>query len=473
MSLCQACSKTACRACISRRTMLSQAVALAAAPAAAFSQALPAAPQRTRPEGKPRIDVYFIRPPQTPVISWPGGNCDVPAQQALFTRTIEAAARKMQVDLRLEPKPLDGAAEVSACLERLHQSPPDGLLLVAMELQRWDHVKQLVENRGDVPAIVYSNLSAFTAHMQAARYTPKTYLAATQDVAWLEQGVRMLSALWQIRNTRLLWVGDKQLKEPLVPHWGTTFHRVTKTRFQEEFNRTQVTLDVRAMADAYATAARKIVEPSHADLIEAAKNYVVIRRLMEAEKCHGVTIDCLGWKNPVCVAYSKLMDEGCVAACESDVQAAMMQLIVGLVARRPGFIQDPSPNTVNNTLIGAHCTSPTRLKGFDNPWRAPFLLRDYHTRTGASPQVLWPEGDDATVIDFNDWKTLMFSPGKVVSNIAQPPAGCCRTAVEVSISGEVDTLNTKGFHQLFVWGNIAPELKAFCRLAGVQTTSIA
>ncbi|MEN6401917.1 MAG: hypothetical protein ABFD94_08210, partial [Armatimonadia bacterium] len=236
MSFCQACSKTACRACISRRTLLSQAAALAAAPAAAFSQALPATPHRTRPEGKPKIDVYFIRPLQTPVISWPGGNCDVPAQQALFTRTIEAAARKMQVGLRLEPKPLDGAAEVSACLERLHQSPPDGLLLVAMELQRWDHVRQLVENRGDVPAVVYSNLSAFTAQLQTGRSTPKTYVAATQDVAWLEQGVRMLSALWQIRNTRLLWVGDKQLKEPLVPHWGTSFHRVTKTRFQEEFS---------------------------------------------------------------------------------------------------------------------------------------------------------------------------------------------------------------------------------------------
>ncbi|MEN6605260.1 MAG: hypothetical protein ABFD86_22850, partial [Bryobacteraceae bacterium] len=163
----------------------------------------------------------------------------------------------------------------------------------------------------------------------------------------------------------------------------------------------------------------------------------------------------------------------CVAACESDVQAAMMQLIVNLVAERPGFIQDPSPNTVNNTLIGAHCTSPTRLKGYDNPWRAPFLLRDYHTRTGASPQVLWPVGDDATVIDFDDWKTLLFSPGKVVSNIAQPPSGCCRTGVEVSISGDIDTLNTKGFHQLFVWGNIARELKAFCRLAGVQAAPIA
>ncbi len=473
MSLCHNCHQTACRARMSRRTLLSQAAALAVAPAGAFSQALPATPHRTRPAGKPRIDVLFLRPAETPVVSWPGGNCDVPAQQALFTKTIEGAAKKLDVDLRLQPKPVDGRAEVGACLERLRQSPPDGLLLVAMELQRWEDVDHFVESRGDIPTIIYSNLSGFTKQLQSGRHTPKTYLAATQDAAWLEQGVRMLSALWQIKNTRLLWIGDKPLKETLVPHWGTTFHRITKTRFQEEFRRTQVTPDVRAMADAYSKAARKIVEPSPADLVEAAKNYVVIRRLMEAEKCHGVTIDCLGWKNPVCVAYSRLLDEGCVAACESDLQAAMAQLIVGLVTGRPGFIQDPSPNTVNNTLIGAHCTSPTKLKGFDNPWRAPFLLRDYHTRTGASPQVLWPVGDDATVLDFDDWTTLTFSAGKVVSNIAQPPSGCCRTAVEVSIDGNVDTLNTKGFHQLFVWGNIARPLTAFAKLAGVQTSPIA
>jgi hypothetical protein len=473
MSLCHACNQTGCRTRMSRRTLLSQAVALAAAPAEAFSQALATTPHQTRPAGKPRIDVFLVRPAETPVVSWPGGNCDVPAQQALFTKTLEAAAKKLDVDLRLQAKPVDGSAEVGACLERLRQSPPDGLLLVAMELQRWQHVNQFVESRGDIPTLIYSNLSGFTQHMQPVRDNAKTFLAATQDVAWLEQGLRLLSAVWQIKNTRLLWIGDKPLKETNVPLWGTTFHRVTKTQFQEEFQRTTATPEVRAMADAYAKAAKKIVEPAPPDLVESAKNYVVIRRMMESEKCHGVTIDCLGWKNPVCVAYSRLMDEGCVAACESDVKAAVAQLIVSLVARRPSFIQDPSPNTVNNTLIGAHCTSPTRLKGYDNPWRAPFLLRNYHTRTGVSPQVLWPEGDDATVVDFDDWTTLMFSSGKVVSNIAQPPAGCCRTAVEVSLNNVSNTLNTKGFHQLFVWGNIERQLQAFGKLAGAQTGPIA
>ncbi len=472
MTSCNSCKSKSC-SILSRRNLLRQAAALAVAPSEAFSAALATPVHQTRPAGKPKIDVIFCRPLETPVVSWPGGNADVPAQQALITRTIESAGRKLGADVRIQQQPVESPAEVNTVLERLQKTAPDGLIIAAMELNRWKTVNEIVTKRGDIPTIIYSLLSGFTDHYQAGRHTPRTYLASTPDVAWLEQGMRLLSALWQIKNTRLLWVGDNQLKTPVIPHWGTTFHRVTKTHFQEVFRQTTATPEVRAMADAYAKAARKIVEPSGADLVESAKNYTVIRRLMEEEKCHGITIDCLGWKNPVCVAYSRLMDEGCVAACEADTPAAMAQLIVGLIAGRPGFIQDPSPNTVNNTLIGAHCTSPTRLKGFHNEYRAPYVLRNYHTRTGVSPQVLWPVGDPATVVDFDGWTTLMASAGKVVSNIAQPPAGCCRTAVEVSISGNVDTLNTKGFHQLFVWGDIVRPLKVFAKLAGVEAAAIA
>jgi hypothetical protein len=127
---------------------------------------------------------------------------------------------------------------------------------------------------------------------------------------------------------------------------------------------------------------------------------------------------------------------------------------------------------VNNTLIGSHCTSPTRLKGAHDSYQAPYILRNYHTRTGVSPQVLWPEGDEVTAVDFDNWTTLVAGAGRVISNIAQPPSGCCRTAVEISIGNAADTRDTKGFHQLFVWGNLERPLRAFGRLAGVEVKRI-
>jgi L-fucose isomerase-like protein len=257
-----------------------------------------------------------------------------------------------------------------------------------------------------------------------------------------------------------------------VPGLGTVFHPIARSRFPEELAKVEATDEVRAIADFYAKHAAKIVEPTPPEILDAARNYVACRRLMDAERCHGITIACLGWKNPVCLAFSKLLDEGIVAGCEADLDAALSLQLLHLLFERSGFIQDPSPNTVNNTLIGAHCTSPTKLEGFHQPYRAPYQLRSYHTRTGVSMQVLWPVGKPVTVMKFQGGGTMLVGSGRVVANIPQPPSGCCRTAVEIELEGVADSLDTKGFHQLFVLGELERPLRAWCKLAGVNAVHI-
>ena len=457
---------------MSRRRFLAAAGAAAAAAQVLGRLASPLFGEEPRTAGRPVVGVVFVRPQKGPVVSWPGGNCDAAAQQALFAKTMAEAADRLDVELQVRAKPIEKVEEANVYLEQVRAKPPDGLIVCAMELFCWEPVNQLVQHRGDIPTVVYSNLSGFTDNLQCGRNTPKTFLGATQDVGWLATAVQMLAAIWRMRHTRLLLVagggGDRT-----VEHLGTTFHGIPKARFEEEFKKVEATDDVRAMADAYARGAKAVVEPTPADLLEAAKNYVVIRRLLEAENCQGITIDCLGWKNPVCLAYSRLLDEGVVAGCEADQGAALGMLLSMLLLGRPGFIQDPSPNTVHNTLIGAHCTSPTRLEGFDQPYRAPYVLRNYHTRTGVSPQVLWPEGKDATIMTFTGSASLAVGTGRVRANIPQPPSGCCRTAVEIELDGVADTRDVKGFHQLFILGNHGRILKAYGQLAGIQVTPIA
>lgn len=422
--------------------------------------------------GKPVVSVVFIRPEKPFIVSWPGGNCDTNAQQALFTKTLTKAAEKLGVQLDVRAKPMVEPKEVNAYLEQIKKSPPDGLIVVAMCLFRWGPVNQIVEKRGDIPTIIYSNVSGFTKHLQCGRNTPKTFMGATQDVGWLAFALRMLNTIWRMKKTRILCVKSNPGADINLDGVGTTFHMIDKSRFQEEFKKVRASEEVRAMADFYAKNAKKIVEPTKADIIEAAKNYIVCRRLMEAENCQGITVACLGWKNPVCLAFSRLLDEGIVAACEADLNAAISQLLTHLLFERPGFIQDPSPNTVNNTLIGAHCTSPTKLHGFNERYRAPYVLRNYHTRTGVSPQVLWPVGEEVTVMDFIDSKSIVVGTGRVVSNIEQPPSGCCRTAVEIELDSTADSRDAKGFHQLFIYGNLERPLRAYGRLAGIDVKPI-
>ena len=92
------------------------------------------------------------------------------------------------------------------------------------------------------------------------------------------------------------------------------------------------------------------------------------------------------------IAWSRLLDEGGVGTCECDRLAGVSQLLTAQLLGRPGFMQDPVPNSVNNTFMGAHCTSPTRLAGFDKP-HVPFQLRNHdESGMGCVPQVLWPVG---------------------------------------------------------------------------------
>jgi len=67
----------------------------------------------------------------------------------------------------------------------------------------------------------------------------------------------------------------------------------------------------------------------------------------------------------------------------------------------------------------------------------------------------------------------------VVSNIAQPPAFLCRTAVELKVDGleDWDTHTYRrgqrcGFHSSYVLGDMREHFDAFGPLAGVKITPI-
>lgn len=431
----------------------------------AFAAQAPAA-------GKPVISVAFVRPRQTPIVSWPGGQTDVAAQQALYTQTLSEAAAKLDVQLQTRAEPLENGEQVDAYLAQLKQAPADGLLVCAMELTQWPEVLHLAQSRGDVPLVVYSNMTSFTGQMLPTRQVPGTYVGATPDVSWLAFGLRMLATVWRMKHTRLAILAGAETNEVVVPRLGTTLRYLPAARFDEELAQVTATDEVRAMAEAYTRAAQEIVEPQAADILDAARNYVVCKRIMEAEGCQGLSFACLGRRNPVCMAFSRLLDEGVVAGCEADVNAALSMLLTQSLLDRSGFIQDPSANTVSNTLIGAHCTSPTKLEGFAQPYRAPYKLRSYHTGTGAAMEVLWPEGRDVTVMQLTGPDQMILGSGRVVSNIAQPPAGCCRTAVEVAVEGVADTDTCKGFHQLFVLGSHERAYRAYCQLTGIEVVHI-
>jgi len=56
----------------------------------------------------------------------------------------------------------------------------------------------------------------------------------------------------------------------------------------------------------------------------------------------------------------------------------------------------------------------------------------------------------------------------VVKNIDTPPAGGCRTSVELQMDNIEDCRDVKGFHQVVTLGNHRRILEGFCELYGIK-----
>lgn len=481
-SSCAGCKSQHCTIGISRRGFLAGVGASAFAAemgvmnfASSVMGAVPKSPK------KPKVRALFFRPKTQEEywMTWPGQSYDAKAHQTQYTKTMTTAAASLGVDLEVVAEPISTPEEVNQAIEQLKQAPVDGVLLTVMCMPQWGMVNQFATTRGDTPLVVFSPMgTSFTGHLQVVRKQPHTFLGATQDVDWLAEAVKMFRVMHDMKNTRLLILRGEKVEDRTLPGLGTTLHYIPVNRWLEEFQKTETSDEIRAIADYYTKEAKKIVEPKPQDILNAAKNYVVARRLMADEKCDGISMDCLPLvrhdKVPCgpCLAWSKLNDEGSVGACEADWNAAISMRLTALLCDRPGFMQDPAPNTINNTLMGAHCTCPTRLEGFDKP-HEPFILRTHsEPNKGVATQVLWPVDKEVTVMKFAGPDKMLLGTGKVVTNIDTPPSGGCRTSVELEMDDVANSLDCKGFHQLFICGKLDGQFKAYAQLAGIEVVPV-
>ena len=86
-------------------------------------------------------------------------------------------------------------------------------------------------------------------------------------------------------------------------------------------------------------------------------------------------------------------------------------------------------------------------------------------------QVLWQEGQPVTLVRFQDPNSLILDTGKVVGNVQTPPAGGCRTSVEVAMDRMEDARDVMGFHQVVFYGNHRRDVEAFCQMYGIKVSN--
>ncbi len=374
-------------------------------------------------------------------VVWLGKEAAV-AEEASLTKALASTARKLDIDLDVGP-PTAGS--------------PDGLLIVALNGKKNEAMAEVVKG-GAAPAVVLCPCGqgpTSGAVWQLGESKAGLLVGTSKEEKDVVYGLRMLHAAWKVKgNARTFRLSFK------FKAYAEAENEVRQDRAAQE--------EAEAFADYYMKEAMEIRRANWKDLVNAGIVYVCLRRIMVANKYDGIGLgECLqsyivSGTNP-CMPALRLLDEGMPAACEGDMGGLDVQLLTHWLFGRPSFIGEGQP-TLRNTRILAHCTSATRLNGYDQP-PEPFLLTPHsETGRGVAPQVKWKVGQEVTVFRYRQ----RLGTGHLVSNTIQPPNGGCRTSIEYTIDGMADVGQAgTGLgvpHSEVVYGNVEKEMDAFWML---------
>lgn len=222
----------------------------------------------------------------------------------------------------------------------------------------------------------------------------------------------------------------------------------------DEVNKIETDEAVISMTDDLMRRSIRQIGASREDVMNGVKGYFAARRILEREKGDSMTLaGCVDLvKYRPCIAWTTMSDEGIPAACEGDLAAIASKTLVQYLFNRPGFQQDPVPDTVNQAFIGAHCMCATRLNGLDQP-PEPFALGHHHGNTDATFIPKWKEGQRVTAVDIVQKEgaptEIQLLTGSVMDNISAPPNGGCVVSVRFRIDGlrsSKDVLSVPGMH---------------------------
>ena len=215
----------------------------------------------------------------------------------------------------------------------------------------------------------------------------------------------------------------------------------------------------------------EVVEPTEEKLLRAGIYYMVLKKYLDENGADWITVNCLSelldkTKATPCLAFSIFNDSGIVATCEADPTAMILHYLMHRISGKPAFFNDPTVNEEDGTLILAHCTSPTKLLGYDKP-AFQYQVRTHHeTNYGATPKPIFKKGVVTVAgLSFNLDRMLIVK-GEVVGT---PDLRICRSQVEVKVKDSTGILEDwQGFHWILIYGDYIKELKAICKMKGIE-----
>ena len=252
-------------------------------------------------------------------------------------------------------------------------------------------------------------------------------------------------------------------RDYLLQHYGIEVVDIDLQRLIEGI-KTVPQNEAEKVAQAMVKRAKAVKEPSDADMLEAAKAYLAIKRICQEERLDAMTIRCFdivkACDTTSCLALALLNDEGIVAGCEGDMQTLLSMFLAKRLCGEVAFMANPSQLTEETSML-AHCTIPLTMCD------ETIVRSHFESGIGVAIQGLLPL-TDYTIFKWGGSQLDRFFVAEATAIETPYSNHFCRTQITLNVNLKPYLLqHSIGNHHVIIRGRHASQIHQFMLKNGV------
>ncbi|MCD6470479.1 fucose isomerase [Candidatus Bathyarchaeota archaeon] len=310
----------------------------------------------------------------------------------------------------------------------------------------------------------------------------------------LQRYVRYLYTIYRLQKSRVLFIvspgvktllnGEFPLSIDLYSYlkqiqsiFGITSLVMNSEEFVDKYYDKVSNAEARAVAEEWIKRAERVLEDDRQEIIKSAKLYIAMKKAVKDHGVDAIAIDCIilyrngfldAWP---CLGFMELIrKDGIVPVCEADAYSAALLLLMKHLSNRPGFINDPSPDVLNDEIVYYHCFAPVTPYEYCGEKEVPYVITSAHLGgKKASIYVEAPTGEEVTLVGLSpEERILTIHTAKVLRNEYSQHSCSTKIICKANTKAIIDNYAWRaGWHRVLFYGNWREELKDIASLLGL------
>ncbi len=306
-------------------------------------------------------------------------------------------------------------------------------------------------------------------------------LVSSLDYNDTARAVSLFGVIKKMKDAKILVVKNEiqtKVQKAASDIWGCEFINRTSAELMNVFD-TISEEEAAPLAEKWINEATGVLEPTKSDIMQSARLYYAVKKMMKECGADAVTIDCLELSyNDIygknchmypCLAYYQMANDGEIGVCEADINSTVSSMITLYLTGRPGYVSDPVIDTSSNQIIYSHCVACRKVYGKDDPRTCHYYLRSHaEDKKGASVQVIFPSGEKLTTVQISitdGWASI--HSAESCGNVGGENG--CRSKLAAKCNAENILSNwMPQWHRVTVFGDFRKELKFLFKMKGYK-----